>query len=190
MRRVAWKSLYHKHQKQFDKLVEVFQKYDIDVFKYIEFFVKHQKKSERNINDELLCMKSIESFEEHLKVEEKRKKAFKWFMKSVENISSDCVALNILTTKDYIRYLIQTRKIGNCYLTGKISRYWFAAIPSFRKLASKIDHLSRDELADVFNMFDIYNSEINEAFLLMKNCKANPIKVTDEAIFQKRMQQK
>ena len=186
LRRVPWKTTYHKYSKYFDKLVEVFSRYDIDVFKYIEFFVKHQKKTEHNIKDEFLNLKTLDLFEEFLDAEEKRKKAFKWFMKSVENISDECLQLGFLTTKDYIRYIIQTRKIGNYYLTGKISKYWFASIPSFKKIQNKLDSLSRDEMTDIFKMFDIYNTEINEAFLLMKNCKANPIKMTDEAIFKKR----
>lgn len=188
LRRVPWKTTYHKYQKSFDKLVHIFNKYGLDVFKYIDFFVKVSKKSERNIRDELVSAKSFEEFEVYLAAEEKRKKAFKWFMKSVENIANDCFEMGILTTKDYIRHLIATRKIGSCYLTGKISKYWFAAIPTFKKFADKIDSLSRDELTEVFKMCDIYNSEINEAFQLMKNCKVNPIKVTDEAIFKRRVQ--
>ena len=188
LRRVPWRTTYHKYQKNFDKLVHIFDKYQLDVFKYIDFFVKASKKTERNIKDELVSVKSFEEFEIYLKAEEKRRKAFKWFMKSVDNIANDCICLNILTTKDYIRHLITTKKIGSCYLTGKISKYWFAAIPTFKKLSDKIDFMSRDEMSDVFKMFDIYNSEINEAFQLMKNCKANPIRVTDEAIFKKRMQ--
>lgn len=45
--------------------------------------------------------------------------------------------------------------------------------------------MSRDELQDVYDKFDIYNSEINEAFLLVDKRLVNPIKITDELIFKK-----
>lgn len=186
IRRVPWKTTYSKYKRQFDKLAAIFQKYNLDAFKYVEFFVKQLKKSEYQIKSELVNMSTFDQFQDFLVIEEKRKRAYESFQRSIENIADDCIALNILTVKDYIRYIIRTGKIGSYYLTGRISRYWFAGIPSFKKIAAKADSLSRDELADVINMFDIYSGEINEAFMMIKHCKANPIKMTDERIFAKR----
>ena len=43
--------------------------------------------------------------------------------------------------------------------------------------------MSKAEFKEVYDRFDIYNTEINEAFLMLKQCKANPLKMTDDAIF-------
>jgi len=186
LRRVPYKAFYGDHKKQFDAIVEIFKKYDMDVIEYIKFFVNCYGKLERNIQDELVNSKTFSAFIEYLKAEERKAKVFEWFMKSANNIADDCIALDHLSTKDYLRELISTRKLAGYYLTGKISKYWFAAIPSFKKVILKLDKLSRDEFNDVLTRFDIYNTEINEAFLKMKKCKVNPIKFTDELIFQKR----
>lgn len=190
LRRIAAKSFYTKHKKYFDKLVLIFNKYNLDVIKYIEFFVAHYGKLEKDISEDLLNMKSINAFVDHLKTIEKRKQIYKWFQKSVDNISNDCIALDFYSTKDYIRELISSRKLAQYYLTGKISRYWFAAIPNFKKVIVKLDKMSQDEFKDIYDRFDIYNTDINKAFLMMKSIKVNPIRYTDEIIFKKRQQMK
>lgn len=186
LRRIAAKSLYCKYKKHFDKLVEIFSKHELDVAAYIKFYVLSYQKSERDIRDSLLSMKTVDAFIDYLKTIEKKQQIYKWFEKSVENISSDCISMEFFSTKDYIRELVASKKLAQYYLTGKISKYWLAAIPTFKKVIDHLDDMSKAEFKEVYDRFDIYNTEINEAFLMLKQCKANPLKITDDAIFQKR----
>ena len=118
-----------------------------------------------------------------MKEEERKVKIYGWFMKSINNIALDCIDLGFLSSKDYLREMIVQRKLAGYYLTGKISKYWFAGIPSFKKVIAFLDELSRDEFHDRFEKFDISNTEINKATMKMKNCTVNPIKMTDAVIF-------
>lgn len=186
LKQVPSKSFYTKHKKKFDTLVAIFNKYQIDVISYLKFFINDYGRSENNIEKELVDVKSIDAFIQHMKEEERKVKIYGWFMKSVNNIARDCIDLGFLSSKDYLREMIMQRKLAGYYLTGKISKYWFAGIPSFKKVILVLDNLSRDEFNDLFEKFDIYNTEINKASMKMKNCKVNPIKITDEVIFQMR----
>lgn len=106
-------------------------------------------------------------------------------MKSVNNIVEDCIEGGFASSKDYFRQLFKEKRLANYYLTGKISKYWFAAIPTFKQVVSKMDELSKEEFKDVYESFDIYNTEINEAFLRERSCKVNPFKFTDEVLSQR-----
>lgn len=189
-RRVAAKSFYAKHQKQFDALVDVFKKNEIDPLKYIEFFVRKYGKTERDIKDKLLSMQSVNMYVNYLQEQKKLDKVFQWFIKSAENISDACIENDCLSTTEYLRKMIQQQKLAFSYVSGQISGYWLAGIPTFRKLFSKMSNMQQTAMIDVFNNFEIYNSEINEAFLKNRHCKVNPIAFTDDLVFQKRAGQK
>ena len=107
-------------------------------------------------------------------------------MKSVNNIVEECVDNNWFTTKDFLRNLIDQKKLGNWYVSGKISKYYLAAIPNFWKIVPQLDHFSKIELDQVASRYDIYNREINETFLKLKNFKVNPIAMTDTLIYERR----
>lgn len=138
-RRVAAKSLYAKHKKEFDSLVAIFKKYNIDVKKYIEFFTGKYGKVEKDIKSDLVATASLSRFIEHLQAQEKSMKVYKWFMKSANNIADECIANGTLSAKDYIRDLIRDKKLAAYYLTGRISRYWIAGIPKFKHIIKKLD---------------------------------------------------
>ena len=107
-------------------------------------------------------------------------------MKSVKNIVDECLELNIMSTKDYFRYIIKSNKLAGYFVTGKISAYYLAAIPNFRKIIDSLDLVSKAEFRRLYNRYDKYHSDINEVFLEMKNIKINPIKYTDSELFNKR----
>ena len=185
-RRVAAKSFYSKHQKQFDTLITIFNKYNIDPLKYIKFFVRKYGKSDRDIKDKLLNMQSINMYINYLQEQHKLDKVFSWFVKSAENISDACIENDCMSVTEYIRKMIQQQKLAYSYVSGQISSYWLAGIPTFKKLFKKMSQMQQVAMVDVFNNFDVYNSEINEAFLKNKHCKVNPIAFTDDLLFKKR----
>ena len=105
---------------------------------YVDFFIGSGKR-ERDINEDLVSVKSFDNFQYYLQVREQKEKAYKNFMKSINNIAQDCLELKLHSSKDYIRYLIANRKLASYFLTGKLSAYWLAAIPKFQKIVACLD---------------------------------------------------
>ena len=92
--------------------------------------------------------------------------------------------MGFVSTKDFIKHIIQTKKISSYLLSGKISQYYFAAIPNFNKLIPKLDHFARADFNYILENFEMYNAQITQAYERKTNQKVNPIKITDEQIFK------
>jgi len=182
--RVSAKSIYQKHKQQFDLLAKICNKYQIDAIKYLDFFVNKLNKFEKDIDCSLITVNSINKYVENLQITTLHNNIYKNFLRSVDNIVEDCIHLNFNSVIDYLRHLISNRTLASYYLSGKISTYYFAAIPKFRKVIDKLDNLSKDEFRTLYERYDKYHSDVNEAFLKIKNIKINPIKYTNDAILK------
>lgn len=185
MKLVSGKSLYNKHKALFDAFAKIVSKNNFDVESYIKYCVNCGI-AEDNLETCFASTTMISKYAIHLKKVSYRKKIYKWFLKSVKNIATECVDIGYFTTKDFLRMLIDTNQIGLYVLTGKISLYYFAAIPNFKKIIPKLDYFSQKELTNLDNHFDVYHSEVNRAFLQEKNMYVNPIDLTDKAIWNLR----
>ena len=183
-KRIQAKSFYQANNNEFIKLVVIFNKYKLDLTKYIRFFIEVLDKREKDIKNDLISNASILKYCDWLKLLDKQNKIYKWYLKSANNIASECIKLGYFSTKDFIRYLIRNKKLAEYYVSGKISIYYFAAIPNFKKIIPKLDMISRSEFQKLYDRFEIYNEEITTAILKKTNYKANPIKFTDELIFK------
>ena len=179
------KSLYNEHKNTFDNAAIVFNKYQIDPMKYSKFFVCEFGKHAKDIDDTYLSPRTFNYFVEDLQAAEQKRKIFKNFIKSANFIAEQCIDLGYPSSKEWIRAMIQQRKLATYYVAGKVSKYFFASIPNFPKILPKLDQLSRDELNVIAERFDLYNSEVNEAFLFVKKCKLNPIDFVDTLIVSK-----
>lgn len=186
-KRVAAKSLYVKYKKEFDSITLVFSKYNLDLTKYIRFFIEVLDKREKDIKQDFASNVTITKYVEWLKSLDKQDKIYKYFVKSANNIVNDCKALGYYSTKDFIRYLISSKKLAEYYITGRISLYYFAAIPNFKKIIPKLDSFAKSEFQKIYDRFEMYNAEITTAFMKKTNQKVNPIKFTDNLIYKSRM---
>ena len=186
LERIAAKCVYESHREAFDRLASAFNNNGMSPLNYLRFFAIEWGGTESKIDDELCSERALSAFETWTAANEKRKKIFSWFMKSVHNIVDECVEHGWFTTKDFIRHLINEKKLANWYASGKISKYYLAAIPNFWKIVPKLDHFSKEELKLVADRYDMYNTEVNEAFLQLKKFKVNPIALTDALIYEKR----
>lgn len=186
LERITAKGIYDSHKKVFDRLAEIFSNNGVSPLEYLKFFAVEWSGSEDKLDSELLDTKTIMAFERFKQGNAKKKQIYGWFMKSVDNIASECVQNGWFTTKDFMRHLINEKKLASWYASGKISKYYLAAIPNFWKIVPKLDHFSKLELKQVAERYDMYNTEVNEAFLKLKNFKVNPIALTDAVIFEKR----
>ena len=178
---VPCKSLYNKHKNAFDRFAVIATKNKFDVERYIRYCVKC------GINEDIVetCLTTttmIDKYLNYVLMYEKRKKIYAWFIKSAKNIAKMALSQNCLSTKDFIKTLIASHKIGEYVVSGKISMYFFAGIPNFWKVVEKLDYFSRQELQPLEKHFEAYHSDVNKAFLQMKNCMVNPIDFTDRLI--------
>lgn len=186
LERVTAKGIYASHKDVFDRLAKVFNDNNVSPIEYLKFFAVEWCGSEDKLDTELLDPKVIQAFETFKKATAKKHQIYSWFMKSVDNIANECVERGWFTTKDFIRHLINEKKLAGWYVSGKISKYYLAAIPNFWKIVPKLDYFSKIELQQVADRYDMYHSEVNEAFLKLKKFKINPIALTDAIIYEKR----
>ena len=187
VRLIPVRSLYLKNKEQFDKFADIANKNNFDVDSYMRYCVKCGIK-ESNVSVCLSSTVMIDKFFLHMKVVNKRKKIYKWFLKSAKNIAKQCIDEGYDSTKDYLVDLIRSGKIANYVSAGTISLYFFAAIPKFDKVIKELDMFSKQALYLLDEHFDVYHSEINKAFLQAKNVKVNPISFTDRLIDKMREQ--
>ena len=181
--RVQSKSIYLAHKKRFDALAQICSKYKIDPIAYVNYFINVLHRWEKDIDNELLSVQTFKAYGTHVQILNKHNKTYKLFMDTVRLIVADCIKFNYNSVLDYLRMLISSKKLAAYYVAGKISTYYLAAIPNFKKVIDKLDSISRDEFKELYDRYDKYHTDINEAFLHVKNIKVNPIKLTDEAIF-------
>lgn len=185
-KRIQAKGFFQENKNEFIKLVFIFNKYKLDLTKYIRFFIEVLNKRENDIKTDLVSNVCILKYVDWLKLIDKQDKIYNWFMKSANNIAVECVKLGYFTTKDFIRYLIANKKLSEYFVSGKISIYYFAAIPNFKKIIPKLDVFSKAEFQKLYSRFEMYNADITAAFMKKTNYKVNPIKITDELIFKLR----
>ena len=103
-------------------------------------------------------------------------------MKTMKNIAAECIAGGYFTSIDLIRDLMKSNRLAAYVIAGKISIYYLAAIPNIGEVISKLDPLSRAELARLNDHFEIYHSDINKAFMQENHKLVNPIDLTDRYI--------
>lgn len=178
------RSLYKKHREKFDKLFELKDKLHLDLIKYIKFFVTHLKKTTVCIDSELVNINIIRIYADYLAINEKYKKIYEWFNKSVKNIVSDCIKLDFLTVNDYFKYLITEDKLAQKYITGEISEYFLAGINNIDKLIKRTSYQSQDEMFRLIERKNELNSSLQDAFMFMKSQKVNPISYANEFLYK------
>ena len=179
------KAFYNEHKKVFDNAATIFNKYKINAMKYSKFFVCQYNKHAKDIDQLYLSTQTFNFYVESLQAAEQKQKIFKNFMQTANYIADQCISFGYPSAKEWIRAAIAERKLASYYLAGKVSKHFLASIPNFPSILPKLDSISRDELSTIAERFDLYNTEINEAFLFVKKCKLNPISFVDSLIMSK-----
>lgn len=177
--RISARGLYTRHKKAFDSLYSFFQEHGLDINRYIEFFAKEQMHTERDIDKWLFTKQSISDYMAKLQIAVKKKKIYAWFNKSVSNIVNMCIECDYMSGKDCILDLVRQKRLAQEFISGRISKYFFAAMPNFKNLIPKLDYFSKLEFSELYDKFDIYNTEINDVFMQYKNRTVNPLEIVD-----------
>lgn len=175
----AFQQKYHVQIAKLRKIVETFENFD--VYKYLSFFVDNIYKNDLDIK-KLVSTYNFSQYKNYLEYLEKQERIYGYFMKSVKNIVNDCKQLQIFSAKDYLRYLIQNKKLSQYYISGRISCYFFAAIPKFKMLIDRLDPLTKNDFRELYNMYEMYNAEIVKVFLKKTNKKINPLDIVNQAL--------
>lgn len=182
---VSGKKLYITHKDLFDKFAENAFNNKFDVEPFVKYCIRCGIK-ESNLEMCLSTPAMVSKYSIYIAKVNKRKSIYKWVLKSAKNIAKECIDLGYFTSKDFLRMLVQTKQIGSYVISGKISIYFFAAIPNFKKVIPKLDYFSRLELSRLYDHFEVYHSDVNKAFLQEKNTHINPIDFTDTVIWKLR----
>jgi len=175
---MSGKELYNPNKEAFDRFAKIAKNNDFDVVPYAKFCIDNGITA-KNID---LCLSSsnlLARFNEANKERHRLKKIYKWFMKSAKNIATEANELGMFSAKDFIRMLIVSKQIAAYIVSGRISLYYFAAIPRFNLAIPKLDYFSKLELQPIERHYEIYHSDVNKAFLQEKNTMVNPIELTD-----------
>ena len=180
--RISAQTLYKTNKKLLDKMAEVLTKYKIDATSYVNFFFDVLKKHTKDLQTSFASIITIRQYLEHMAIKESRAKIYKYFMKSVNNAADECINRGYNDVIDFIRHIVKNRKVSAYLVSGKLSIYWFAAIKGFKKVIEKMDPISRDEFSKLYNRFDKYSEDINQAMMQMKNISASAIKMTNDEI--------
>jgi len=83
--------------------------------------------------------------------------------KSAANIAKECVEHGYPRSIDFIKDLISAKRLAAYYMSGIISKHFFAAIPTFPKIVKKLDPISRDEFGPLCAKFEKHSIDIQEA---------------------------
>lgn len=181
--RIRGNAYYKNNKEYFDKVSSYFERNKIDIKKYIKFYFCTLKKFEKDVLVDFYSKRCLVEYQDYLISNYNYKKYYKYFLKTAKFIALESIKMGFLSCKDYIKYLIDNKKLSQYYITGKISKYYLSAIPKFKLIIPKLDHFSKNDLMDIYKNFDVYNAKINSAFNQIKTEKLNPIKFTDNLIF-------
>ena len=181
---VSGKKIYRLHKDAFDAFAARAKKNKFDVDAYMKYCVINRGINESCVLSCLTSSTMLQEYANYLKKKKKLEAIYVGFMNTVKTIVKECISDQTYTTKDFLRHLIKHNMIGPYVTSGKISIHYLAAIPSFNKVIKHLDHFSKLELQLLDEHFDIYHSEINEAFLDKKHHMVNPIELTDLAILK------
>lgn len=184
--RIRAKTMYLAYEKTWNKIAEVCAKYGLDSDMYVKFLVFEKHCTETSAADMFFSRKTLMDLQEYLMRIEKRHDVFQHFQKSADAVADMCVQHGYGSARECLVNMIKDKTIGKNYVCGILSRYYLSAIPRFNTIIDKFDSFSRDDLMDIKINYDIYNTEINEAFLHYRHNKVNPFAFTDNLIFEKK----
>lgn len=176
---VPYRNFYKNNQQTCDRMAELLTKYRINAESLVKFYLFNLGKT--GITG-IMTSTTVGKYVEWRQSERQYRKIYGYYVKSVNNIVSDCICKGYANAKDYIRMLIRTKTLASNIMSGRISIYFFAAIPKFKDIIPKLDQIARMELSDLYARFDKYSADINDAHLKAKNIMPNPIRLVDKKI--------
>ena len=182
--RVSARGFYNEHKAAFDGLASFFDRYGLDLKKYVEFFADNIDNRGIDLDRDLMSKCSLEKYSEWMHGIERRSSIYGWFMKSARNLARMCLDQGYASPKDCLLAAIKDRRISQLVVSGQLSVYFLAAIPGFKNVIPKLDRFARDDLAELYDRFDMYSTDVNEALLAARNRRANPFRIAQDELMK------
>ena len=180
---ISGTTLYRKHKRALDKLYKVQEKYQIDLVRYIKFFLEKYNYTDDNI-DKIAEVRNLMWYAEELSIRSKHDKVYGYVLKSVKNAVDDCIKLGFQSTRSYLRYLIENNMLAEKYLSGELSQYYIAGIRNLKKIVWKMDRMNQETLKEIVDNQDKIISDTQDAFVSLKNIRISIIKFTDDKLLE------
>ena len=178
---ISGTTMYRKHKVTCDKALVLQSKYGIDLIQYVKFFLSKYRLTDENV-EKLLETKNILWYASDIQIKAKHERVYGYVLKSVDNIVNDCIKNDYVSTKEYLKHLIESNKLAAKYLSGEISQYYIAGIKNIGKLVRKMDCVSRDTLNTIVEQQAQLLSDMRDAFVYLKNMPISIISFTDEKL--------
>lgn len=150
--------------------------------KYVQYFAQNLDGRCVDLDRDLFSGRSLEKYYEWLHGIDKRRRIYEWFAKSARNLAKMCADGGFMSPRDCFVDALRRGKMSQLVVSGQISAYFLAAIPGFRDVIPRLDHFARQDLAELYDRFDMYSADANEAVLAARNRKANPFKMAAEEL--------
>lgn len=183
---VSGVTFYKKHEKEFDKLFEISKKYNINIKDFICFAVDKLNVFTKKDLFKLFNLQTFKMYGEKLEIELEYEKIYSYFIKSVNYIIDECIKNDYLTAKEYFKYLIQSNKLAEKVISGKISIYYLASLRHMPQIIRRMDSFNRDTLRHLVERYNMLHTEIQRAFKFKESRTVNPIDYTDRKLFSAR----
>ena len=180
--RVSARGFYNEHKAAFDGLASFFDSHGLDLKKYVEFFADNIDRRGVDLDMDLMSKCSLEKYSEWMHGIEKRARIYGWFMKSAKNLARMCAEQGFSSPKECLLAAIKGKRISQLVVSGQLSVYFLAAIPGFKNVIPKLDRFARDDLAELYDRFDMYATDVNEALLTARNRYANPFRIAQDEL--------
>jgi len=178
---ISGTTLYKKHKSVCDKALVLQDKHGVDLVRYLKFFLSKFRLTDVNV-ERLLEIQNLIWYANDVQIKAKHERVYNYVLKSVDNIVKDCIENDYVTTKDYLKHLIEDNKLGAKYLSGEISQYYIAGIKNIGKLVRKMDRVNQDTLQEVVKQQDKLLSDMQDAFVYLKNTRISIISLTNEKL--------
>lgn len=182
LEKIPYKTFYQENQRLFDGLCSVASKFKIDLYKYIKWFV-----AESGYGDfkSILSVNAISRFAEYLGLREGYKKIFDGYCRSAENLAQSCIEESYGSCLEYLKLLIRKNMLAEKFVTGFLSGHFIATIKNFARIYPMLDQMNQDTLRIIFDAREKLVCDTQDAFLMFKSVRVNPISFTDEIIAAK-----
>lgn len=173
------KEMYKIDKDSYDKVYRFCKKFNVNVVNYMKWclFVN----CTRDINVIVQSVTFI-NYANFLKRKKQYKNIFDYYNRSARNVAELCIKNNWSSSLQYLRNSIVNNTIGSDYISGFVSKYFLVTIPGFRKIFTKIDRQTRDELSIIINVCDELNKDVQDVFLEFTGKPVQAMEFTDNLI--------
>jgi hypothetical protein len=156
---VRYESFLTKHSKTFTRLTFVVLKYGVDP----ESFVRHAlSEFGARTPEQAATAECFRSYASAVYRNAKYDDIYDKYSRTVESLARMCLELGI-GPKELVADMVLKNRLAYEYISGRVSKYFLAAISNFEAVYDRLDKMNKDELSIICNALDELRVMVNEA---------------------------